>query len=149
MTKNWLSLVVISQFLFFIVTAPPHTVHHGLHDADPQECPVLAAADQANSEFLEDFSLAILLPCTHDAPIFDSILRELSIYSTFRSRAPPLGLQNPPRAPCPSQAIPNSHLPRREISLAGCTENETDPIFVLDRGKNITVQKISRRDPLS
>lgn len=91
MGKNhWLSLVVISQFLFFIVTAPPHTVHHGLHDVDPQECPVLAATLQADGEPPDDFCLAILLPCTHDLPIFDSIPRVISTYSTFRSRAPPL-----------------------------------------------------------
>lgn len=87
MSKDrWLSLATASLLFFFAAAAAPHTVHH----FDQSDCPVLAAAHQANGELSDDFSLSIQLPWTHDVPIFDPILHEKSTYPTCRNRAPPV-----------------------------------------------------------
>lgn len=84
-----LAPAVIALLIFFAVTSPPHTVHHGLDAVDLRECPVLAASDQLNGELPNDLSLNILLPSTDDSPIFHQVAPEKPAYRTYRNRAPP------------------------------------------------------------
>lgn len=86
----WLSLVVIVHFLFFVVTAAPHTVHHGLHDGDSQECPVSTVTTQASGDVPDILPLPTPLPLTYALPTFDLILPEKLACEAHRSRAPPL-----------------------------------------------------------
>lgn len=93
MSKNrWLSLAVLGQFVFFVVTAAPHTVHHGLDDVDSQECAVFAATLHADGQLPEDLSLSIILSCTHDVSISHHIFVQKQVWEDYRTRAPPLSL---------------------------------------------------------
>ncbi|MFQ5989142.1 MAG: hypothetical protein ACE5K9_04415 [Candidatus Methylomirabilales bacterium] len=87
-----LSLVAIGHFLFFIVTAAPHTVHHGLHIADTEECPVYAITTQTTGDLPDILTLPSLLLLTNLHLIFDLVLPERFTPQVYKSRAPPLTL---------------------------------------------------------
>ncbi len=87
-----LVLVVIGLLLFFAVSAPAHTVHHGLHDVDSEKCPVLAVSTQTNGELPNIFPLPTSLLLIDALPTFDLILSERFAPQVYRIRAPPVSL---------------------------------------------------------
>ena len=93
MAKNrWLALAVIGQLLFFIVTAAPHTVHHGLHDDNSQECPISAITTQTTADLPDILPLPTLLILIDVPLIFDRIPLTRLALQVYRSRAPPVKL---------------------------------------------------------
>ncbi|MFQ5801708.1 MAG: hypothetical protein ACE5JQ_02280 [Candidatus Methylomirabilales bacterium] len=91
-THRWLSLAVIAQFLFFVVTAAPHTVHHGLHDGGSQGCPISTVTTQTNGELPDILPLPSPLLLIDALPTLDLFLPERFARQVYRSRAPPLSL---------------------------------------------------------
>lgn len=90
--RHWLSLALVSLFLSYVVLSPPHTVHHGLHDVDPQECPVYEITTQTNGDLPDILPLPTPLLLTNALPTFDLILPEKFAFLAHRSRAPPVSL---------------------------------------------------------
>lgn len=87
--RHWLSLAIVSLFLSYAVVTPAHTVHHGLHDGDPQGCPVSTMTTQTNGELPDILPLPIPLPCTELLQTIEPILPETPISQPYRSRGPP------------------------------------------------------------
>ena len=93
MSKHcWLSLAVISQFLFFLIAAAPHTVHHGLYDGAAQACPVSTITTQTNGDLPDLLPLPTPLPLVRALPTFNLVPPERFDSPVHRSRAPPLSL---------------------------------------------------------
>ena len=90
--KRWLFLVAIGHFLFFVVSAVPHTVHHGLHDGDSQGCLVSTVTTQTNGDLPNILPLPAPLLLIDALPTFDLILFERFAPQVYRSRAPPVNL---------------------------------------------------------
>ncbi len=93
MAKNrWLVLAAIGQLLFFVVTAAPHAVHHGLHDNDSQECPISATTTQTTGNVPDILPLPSPLVFIDALPPFDLIPPTRLALQVYRSRAPPVKL---------------------------------------------------------
>lgn len=91
MSKHcWLSLAVVGQLLFFVITAAPHAVHHGLHDGAAQGCPVSTITTQTNGDLPDLLPLPTPLPLIRALPTFNLVLPERFASPGHRSRAPPL-----------------------------------------------------------
>lgn len=90
--KRWLFLVAIGQFLFFVVIAAPHAVHHGLGDRDAEECPVSVIATQTSGDLPDIIPLPTPLLLTDALPNFDLVLPEMLTFQDYRSRGPPVSL---------------------------------------------------------
>lgn len=89
---RWFCLAAAGLLFSFAVLAPPHTVHHGLHARDLNDCPVLAAAHQTSGDLPETLSLPIPLLATYDVPVLRSTLPQTPARRADRTRAPPFNL---------------------------------------------------------
>jgi hypothetical protein len=88
--QAWRSLAIVGQFLFFIVTSAPHTVHHGLHDDGARGCAVATVTTGTHGDLPDVLPLPTPLPLTVALLTSDLTLPEKLAFDAHRSRAPPL-----------------------------------------------------------
>ncbi len=88
------SLLLGGLLLVYAATAPPHTVHHGLHHDAGKDCPVLAVSGQATSELPWNPPLEVTLSFVCVLPTARYISYERPASQVYWSRAPPPSLSS-------------------------------------------------------
>ena len=86
---HWLSHALVILFLYYAVITPVHTVHHSLHDAGSQGCPIATVLTHTNGELPNTVPLPTWLPCADLVSILDPPLPRTAISHIHRNRGPP------------------------------------------------------------
>ena len=87
--SQWRSLGPLILFLSYAVITPPHTVHHGLHDGDAQECSVSTIATQTTGDLPDILSFPTPLPRIARFRTIHLPLPKTPAFHAYKSRGPP------------------------------------------------------------